>query len=235
MTHLGRRRGSTAATYLSHAKRRSNLRVETNAVATQIIVFKAKPVSGSAFSRAIRARSLACGGGKFCSVRARSTHRSFCRSPGSAGAGIFNRFGVPIIEDLPGVGQNLSDHYITRLQYRLSHGDSLNRLSRFPHYLHISCDGSQKADGAFDLQRDSPPWFSRAVEPDSRRRICSSCSRPEAIRRPAAFSRDEPGVSVNVCPARPGQPRAASWPQVQTPSNDPSFGPTICLPKPICR
>ena len=38
--------------------------------------------------------------------------------------------GIGVVRDLPGVGENLQDHYVTRLSWRLRGVESLNRLTR---------------------------------------------------------------------------------------------------------
>ena len=41
--------------------------------------------------------------------------------------------GVPVRHDLPGVGDNLSDHYVTRISHRAKPGTlSINQLARVP-------------------------------------------------------------------------------------------------------
>ena len=40
---------------------------------------------------------------------------------------------MPVRHDLPGVGSNLSDHYVTRIAHRVKDGTlSINQLARAP-------------------------------------------------------------------------------------------------------
>ena len=45
-------------------------------------------------------------------------------------AGHVAGLGLPVVHDLPGVGANLSDHYVTRITHRVRDAISLNELSR---------------------------------------------------------------------------------------------------------
>ena len=111
-------RCSTAAAYLRPAKKRPNLRVETDAQATGLILEGARAVG-------VRFRK----GGRLHEVRAarevilaagalQSPHLLLLSGIGPAAA--LRPHGIPVHHELPGVGENLQDHLQIRLMYRVA-------------------------------------------------------------------------------------------------------------------
>jgi choline dehydrogenase len=109
------RRWSTSAAYLEPALGRSNLTVETEALITRILFEKDRAVGieyrqGNELKQ-VRARKeviLACG--------AIGTPQLLMLS-GIGDAEYLGRFGIPVVYDSPGVGQNLQDHLDVNIQY----------------------------------------------------------------------------------------------------------------------
>mgnify|MGYP005838581591 CR=1 FL=1 len=119
------RRISAADAFLAPARRRSNLRILTHALAHRV-EFTAGRATGVSFDR----------GGLPGRARAR---REVILAAGSVGSPLLLErsgvgdparlaaLGVPVVAALPGVGANLQDHYMTGLQWRLRPGTpSLN-------------------------------------------------------------------------------------------------------------
>ncbi|HYD08114.1 MAG TPA: GMC family oxidoreductase N-terminal domain-containing protein, partial [Reyranella sp.] len=133
MTRRGQWRGSTAQTYLREAKKRPNLRVETDAQ-TGKLLFEGRRCVGVEFIR----------GGNTTTVRA---NREVIVSGGTVNSphilqisGIgpaehLKSLGIPVLHDLPGVGANLIDHYVIRLVHRVQGERTVNELARFPGYV----------------------------------------------------------------------------------------------------
>ncbi len=128
MSRIGRRRGSTAQTYLANVRDKSRIEVVTEALATRLL-FEGKRCVGVAFDR----------GGKPTEVRA---NREVILAGGSVNsphllqisgvgpAAHLKSIGVEPFHDLPGVGANLSDHYCARVSHRVKDAVSINQLSR---------------------------------------------------------------------------------------------------------
>lgn len=122
------RRVSTARAFLHPVKHRPNLDIRTNAH-TQRILFDGKRAVG------VRYRQ----GGREIEIRAR---REIVLSSGAVGspqllqisgvgpAALLQELGVPVVHDLPGVGENLSDHYGVRMSAEVKNGRTLNERSR---------------------------------------------------------------------------------------------------------
>lgn len=128
-THKGWR-CSSAKAYLTPARRRPNLRIETDAQATGILMDGRRAVGVSyrqgGVVKAARARAevlLAAGA---------LQSPQLMQLSGIGPAGLLTRFGIPVVHALPGVGENLQDHLQVRLSYECSKpittNDDLNSL-----------------------------------------------------------------------------------------------------------
>lgn len=111
MTRRGRLRASTAQTFLKEARGRSNLRVETESVATGL-TFEGKRCTGVKYLRAGNPQAVrAAREVILCSGAVNSPH--LLQISGIGPAEHLKSIGVGVIHDLSGVGNNLSDHYST--------------------------------------------------------------------------------------------------------------------------
>ena len=130
MSRNGRFRGSTARTFLAQARGRTNLVVETRAVATRLLL-EGRRCVGVAFrqdgrDREVRARrEVIVSGGTV-----NSPH--LLQVSGIGPAEHLKSIGIEVAHDLPGVGANLSDHYATRISQRVRNAVSINELARLP-------------------------------------------------------------------------------------------------------
>ena len=127
-TRGGRRRASTARTYLRPALKRPNLQLVTNALVHRVL-FEGKRAVGVEFSR---------GGG---TERAEAA-REVILSAGAVGSphllqisGVgdpehLGRIGVPVIHELRGVGKNMQDHYVCRMTYPIHGARTANERAR---------------------------------------------------------------------------------------------------------
>ena len=127
-TRGGRRRASTARTYLRPALKRPNLQLVTNALVHRVLV-EGKRAVGVEFSR---------GGG---TERAEAA-REVILSAGAIGSphllqisGVgdpdhLGRVGVPVIHELRGVGKNMQDHYVCRMTYPIHGARTANERAR---------------------------------------------------------------------------------------------------------
>ena len=128
MTRNGRFRGSTARTFLARAKKRANLRIETGAFATKLL-FDGKRCVGVAYRQQGVDRTLSVtrevivSGGTINSPQ-------LLQISGLGPAEHLRAIGVDVVQDLPGVGANLADHYATRISHRVTGALSINQLSR---------------------------------------------------------------------------------------------------------
>ena len=111
--HRGRR-WSTVNAYLQPARRRANLAVMPGALVTRILC-QGRRATGVAFERHGAARSVAARRGVLLSAGPINTPQLLMLS-GVGPAERIAALGLPVLHDLPGVGENLQDHLELYLQ-----------------------------------------------------------------------------------------------------------------------
>jgi choline dehydrogenase-like flavoprotein len=121
------RRCSSAVAYLGAARRRSNLVIETNALATRI-VFNGRRAVGVEFNtptgpRTAHARRevIICGG-TFNSPQ-------LLQLSGIGPADLLRDLGISVVHHLPGVGANLQDHLAVGLVFKCARPITFNDLT----------------------------------------------------------------------------------------------------------
>jgi choline dehydrogenase-like flavoprotein len=128
VTMCGGLRSSTAVAYLRPARRRANLKVLVNKMVTRILVERGRAVGieyrdGNSVRtvRAEREVILASGGIGSPHLLLRS---------GIGPADHLRAVGVPVVHDLPGVGENLHDHVDVFLIYDLTGAHSYDKYKK---------------------------------------------------------------------------------------------------------
>ncbi|MGY8960001.1 MAG: GMC family oxidoreductase [Alphaproteobacteria bacterium] len=122
------RRSSTAVAYLNPARKRPNLDVEANAIATKVIL-EGKRAVGVAYekngvAREARAgRSVILSGGAFNSPQ-------LLELSGIGAPERLRDLGLPVNHELPGVGENLQDHFVVRMRWRVKNALTFNERVR---------------------------------------------------------------------------------------------------------
>lgn len=126
-------RCSTAVGYLRPALARGNLRVETNA-RVQRVVFDGRHAIGVEYRREGKLRFATAGSDVILAAGAIQSPQILELS-GVGDPVRLHEHGIPVVADLPGVGENLSDHYHIRVTHRAARMVSVNDLVRRP-WLH---------------------------------------------------------------------------------------------------
>jgi choline dehydrogenase len=124
------RRASTAYSYLRPAKSRSNLHVETSALAQRILFEgrRARAVEyrqGDALRAARARREILVSGGAYNSPQ-------LLQLSGVGPAELLKQHGIDIVLDAPGVGNDLQDHLQVRVVTRCSQPVTLNDVVNHP-------------------------------------------------------------------------------------------------------
>ncbi|HET7633322.1 MAG TPA: choline dehydrogenase [Burkholderiales bacterium] len=114
-THNGWR-CSAAVAYLKPARRRANLRVETDARATQIL-FEGRRAVGVAYEQGGHQRQVRAANEVLLAAGALQSPQLLQLS-GVGPAPLLQRHGIPVLADVPGVGENLQDHLQLRVMYQ---------------------------------------------------------------------------------------------------------------------
>jgi choline dehydrogenase len=118
------RRHSAAAAYLKPAHGRANLAIKTNAHATRIVFEANRAVAVEYRTRSgprgvqVRGEVLVCGGA-FNSPQ-------LLQLSGLGGGALLQQYGIPVVRDMSGVGENLQDHPHTPLMFRCTDPITLN-------------------------------------------------------------------------------------------------------------
>jgi choline dehydrogenase len=122
-------RCSAAAAYLKPAMGRSNLRVEINALAHKVVFDGRRAVGvdyeqNGEIKRARAAGEVILAGGAVNSPQ-------LLQLSGIGPADLLRRLNIGIVHELKGVGENLRDHYVVGLRYRLKKAVvSVNEMTR---------------------------------------------------------------------------------------------------------
>ena len=127
-TRGGRRRASTARTYLRPAMRRPNLQVITQAQVRRILFDGRRAVAveyeqGGTAQRVDADREIFLSAGAIGSPH-------ILQLSGVGAPEHLDRIGIPVVHASPGVGQNLQDHYIARISYLVEGTSTVNERSR---------------------------------------------------------------------------------------------------------
>ncbi len=123
------RRASTGRGYLDQTKSRENITVLTRAV-TNKILFDGKTAEGVEFlhkgetKRAYAKREVILSGGAIASPQ-------ILQRSGVGPLDILEEFDIPVVHELPGVGQNLQDHLEMYIQYECKEPISLYPALKF--------------------------------------------------------------------------------------------------------
>jgi choline dehydrogenase len=220
MTRKGKWRGSTAQTFLKEAQGRSNLRVETNALASRLL-FEGRRCTGVAFDQ--NGRKLEAHATKeviLCGGAINSPH--LLQISGIGAAAHLQSIGVPVVHDLPGVGANLQDHYVARVSHRVKDSVSINKLARGARLAREVARFFLQGRGALTFGVTTAQVFCRSSAEKSSPDL-------QLLFTPASYDpskfgalEHEDGMTVAVCPVRPD-----SRGTIMARSADPTAAPVI--------
>ncbi|HEX6443239.1 MAG TPA: GMC family oxidoreductase N-terminal domain-containing protein [Stellaceae bacterium] len=220
MTRRGKWRGSTAQTFLREARGRRNLKIETGALVTRLM-FEGRRCTGVAFRQnGIEREETAAREVILCGGAVNSPH--VLQISGIGPAEHLKSIGVPVLNDLPGVGGNLNDHYVVRVSHRVRGSVTINQLARGPLLMREALRFATVGDGALTFGVTSAMVFCHSREglaaPDLQLLFTPMSYQHGVFRQ---LERD-PGMTVAVCPVRP-----ESRGTIMAQSPDPSVYPAI--------
>ena len=220
MTRKGRFRGSTAQTFLAEARGRENLRIETDALATRLLLDGKRCVGVAFRQRGMDREARAAREVILCGGSVNSPH--LLQISGIGPAEHLQSIGVAVAHDLRGVGANLQDHYVARVSHRAKNATSINQLARGVRLLTEAARFAATGRGALTFGVTSAQVFCR-----SRPELASPDL--QLLFTPASYDsarfgelEREPGMTVAVCPVRPD-----SRGSIMAQSPDPSAAPLI--------
>jgi choline dehydrogenase len=128
VTQKNGRRWSTARAFLDPARSRTNLRVETEALSTRILM-DGKRAVGVAYTQHGHAREARCNGEVIISAGSvKSPH--LLELSGIGQPDRLKSLGIEPLHDLQGVGENYRDHFAPRMNWRVRLPITLNEQTR---------------------------------------------------------------------------------------------------------
>jgi choline dehydrogenase len=203
------RRMSTARAFLHPAAKRPNLHVETDAYALRVRFQARRAVGveilqgghknhpGSGCKRTIHAtREVILAAGAVQSPQ-------LLELSGVGQSELLRSHGIPVVHELPGVGENLQDHYMARLTYRIRGARTLNERLRGVSLLGEVAKYAFNRRGALAASAGIVFGFVRTREglasPDMQYHIAHVSFRDPKVRTPDNF----PGFTIGACQLRP--------------------------------
>jgi len=213
-------RSSSATAYLRLAEKRESLRVETDCHATRIL-FNGK-----------RAVGVQTPKGEFKAAREVILCAGAIQSPqllqlsGIGPAALLRRFGIPVVHELPGVGENLQDHLQLRVMYKCTKRITTNDdLASLWGKLRIGLQWLLKRQGPLAIGINQGALFTRALPesktPDVQFHV-ATLSADLAGAKPHPW----PGFTLSVCQLRPesrGTVRIRSADPLEAPAMQPNY------------
>ena len=201
------KRHSAAVAYLHPAMGRANLQVMTKALA-QRVIFEGRRAIGVEIVRdgereLIRARRevILCGGA--------INSPQLLELSGIGDSERLREIGIAVVQDLPGVGENLQDHFVVGLTYRLKRGTvSVNELARGPRLLREVGRYLLHKRGLLTLSAAHIALFTRSrpdlAGPDLQYHILPATMDADKLANAQVMELEkEPGLTIAPCQLRP--------------------------------
>ena len=113
------RRCSTATGYLRPAEKRANLAVRTNSLVTRVLFDGKRAIGVECGGEVLKGKEIILSGGAFNSPQ-------LLQLSGVGPGELLQRHGIPVVHALPGVGEDLQDHFYARTFWRCSRPITLN-------------------------------------------------------------------------------------------------------------
>lgn len=219
-------RCSAAVAYLHPAMGRQNLRVETNALASKVL-FEGKRAVGVAFTQngvkrtAKAAKEVILSGGAVNSPQ-------LLQLSGVGPGGLLREHGIDVVADLRGVGENLQDHYVMSVRYRLKPDViSVNELTRGPRFIGEAMKFLFQRKGLLTLSAAHIAVFCKSrpdlAHPDIQYHILPATMDADKLANEQKMELEgAPGLTIAPCQLRP-----ESRGHIRIKSADPSVYPSI--------
>ena len=199
-------RCSAAVAYLHPVMGRANLRVETNALTTKV-TFDGKTATGVEFLQngvklsAKAAREVILCGGAVNSPQ-------LLELSGVGPGALLQEKGIAVVSDLPGVGENLQDHYVISANWRLKAGTiSVNELTNGPRFVGEVLKYAFQRKGLLTLSAAHIAAFCKSrpdlASPDIQFHILPATMDVDKLAQGKMMLESQPGLTIAPCQVRP--------------------------------
>lgn len=201
VTQRGGIRWNARKAFLSPAKRRANLRIETDAQ-VEHLSFEGREATGVVFSKKGR-RLHARIRGEIILAAGAINSPAILELSGIGQHERLSSLGIGTVLDLPGVGENLQDHLQLRSIFRISGAKTLNDRARgFPGRAGIALEYALRRSGPMAMAPSQLGIFARSSEAFETANI-EYHVQPLSLDRFGEPLHDFPGLTVSVCNLRP--------------------------------
>ena len=219
-------RHSAAVAYLHPVMGRANLKVETRALTTRVIFEGKRAVGVEYLQNGVRKiakarREVILAGGAINSPQ-------LLQLSGIGPGELLRDHGIEVIADLPGVGENLQDHYVMAVTYRLKAGTiSVNELTKGPRFIGEVLKYAFQRKGLLTLSAAHVAAFCKSrpdlAGPDIQFHILPASQNLEKAMTEGKMELDgAPGLTIAPCQVRP-----ESRGTIRIKSADPTVYPAI--------
>ena len=218
-------RCSAAVAYLHPVLRRANLKVETRALATRVLFDGRTAIGVEYVQNGVRKvarvrREVVLAGGAINSPQ-------LLQLSGVGPGDLLRQHGIAVIAPLPGVGENLQDHYVMAATYRLQAGTvSVNELTRGPRFVGEILKYAFQRKGLLTLSAAHIAAFCKSrpdlVGPDIQFHILPASQDLEKAIAGKMVLDTLPGLTLATCQLRP-----ESRGTIRIKSADPTVYPAI--------
>jgi len=228
-THKGWR-CSTAKAYLAPAKNRPNLRIETHALAAGL-VFDGRRAAGVRYLQGGVTKTARCRAEVLLAAGSIQSPQLLQLS-GIGPRALLEQRGVPLVHELPGVGENLQDHLQIRLGYECTKPITTNdQLNSWVGQAKLGMEWLFHRTGALAIGINQGGCFMRALADAQGRPVAAT---PDIQFHVATLSADMAGGKVHpysgftlsVCQLRPesrGHIRIRSLDPAEPPEMQPNY------------
>lgn len=217
-------RWSTAKGYLTPNRSRPNLTIATNAQATRVLMEGERAV-GIAYSQKGVDKEARCDGEVLLSAGAIQSPQLLQLS-GIGPADLLQKHNIPVVKDLPGVGENLQDHLQIRLIYEATQPTTNDELNSLFGQAKLGMQWFFKRSGPLAVGINQGGCFMKALPEEA--------ESPDIQFHVATLSADSAGASVHkfsgftlsVCQLRPesrGHIRIRSTNPFEPPEMQPNY------------
>jgi choline dehydrogenase len=219
-------RCSTAVAYLHPVMNRPNLKVETGALTSRILFEGGRAVGVEYVQggqrKVLKARKevILCGGAV--------NSPQLLQLSGVGPAALLAAHGIPVVKDLPGVGENLQDHYLIPMTWRLKAGViSVNELTKGARFIGETLKYVFQRKGLLTLSAAHIAAFCKSrpdlAVPDIQFHILPATTDTSGAGDGAAMELENlPGLTIAPCQVRP-----ESRGHIRIKSPDPKVHPSI--------
>ena len=217
-------RWSTAKGYLSPARQRSNLRIETDAQATGLLIEDRRAI-GVHYRQGGEMKLARCRGEVLLAAGSIQSPQLLQLS-GIGPAPLLRKFGIPVVHDLPGVGENLQDHLQIRLIFEAACATTNDDLNSWFGQAKLGWQWLMHRSGPLAVGINQGGCFMRALPdeaktPDIQFHV-ATLSADMAGGKVHPFS----GMTMSICQLRPesrGHVRIRSTDPFQPPEMQPNY------------